>query len=77
MFELALSTGITLKKVQKWVIVKVFNKLLKIVSNGSKAIKERNCNIMEDIPSTSKAGDFRENIADLSSLELIGKVRQC
>lgn len=29
------------------------------------------------IPSTSEAGDLQENIADLSSFELIGKVKQC
>lgn len=48
MFELALGTGITLKKVLGWEIVEIFNKLLKMVSNGSKVIKGRDCNIMGD-----------------------------
>lgn len=32
---------------------------------------------MGNIPATTEDGYLQENIADLSSLELIGKVRQC
>lgn len=47
-----------------------------MVSNESKMIERRDCNIMGDIPSTPKTVDLRENIADPSSHELIDKMKQ-
>lgn len=40
------------------------------------AAEKRFCNIMRNILSTLKSKDLQETIADLSSLKLIGKVKQ-